>query len=120
MRNGFNRFLIVFITTSFSSSYYHNAAIMSSTIGHRSQVENERRREFGFECRFLKGGPLPSAPSTLHPQPTTRVCYAARHESRRELDVTRVRTRLSFLVMCGLITVIAVACGRASQDDIYG
>ena len=31
----------------------------------------------------------------------------------------QVRTRLSFLVMCGLITVVAVACGRASDDDIY-
>jgi len=33
--------------------------------------------------------------------------------------VKQARTRLSFLAMCGLITVIAVACGRASQDEIY-
>lgn len=35
------------------------------------------------------------------------------------MDVTQVRTRLSFLMMCGLIAVIAVACGRASQDEVY-
>jgi mono/diheme cytochrome c family protein len=33
--------------------------------------------------------------------------------------VKQVRTRLSFLVMCGLIAVVAVACGRASDEDIY-
>jgi mono/diheme cytochrome c family protein len=33
--------------------------------------------------------------------------------------VTQVRTRVSFLMMCAVIAVIAVACGRASQDDIY-
>ncbi len=32
----------------------------------------------------------------------------------------QVRTRASFLVMCGLISLFLVACGRASQDDIYG
>lgn len=33
--------------------------------------------------------------------------------------MTQVRTRVSFLMMCAVIAVIAVACGRASQDDIY-
>ena len=32
--------------------------------------------------------------------------------------VARLRTRLSFLVMCALVGVIAVACGRASKEDI--
>lgn len=31
----------------------------------------------------------------------------------------QVRTRASFLVMCGLITMLAVDCGRASQEEIY-
>jgi mono/diheme cytochrome c family protein len=30
----------------------------------------------------------------------------------------QLRARLSFLVMCGIVAVVAVACGRASQDDI--
>jgi mono/diheme cytochrome c family protein len=37
----------------------------------------------------------------------------------QERDVKQVRTRLSFLMMCGLIAVVAVACGRASEEDIY-
>lgn len=37
----------------------------------------------------------------------------------RERDVTKVRTRASFLMMFGVIAVVAVACGRASQGDIY-
>jgi mono/diheme cytochrome c family protein len=32
--------------------------------------------------------------------------------------VNRVRARLSFLAMCAAIGIVAVACGRASQDDI--
>lgn len=32
--------------------------------------------------------------------------------------MNRVRTRLSFLAMCAAIAIVAVACGRATQDDI--
>jgi mono/diheme cytochrome c family protein len=32
--------------------------------------------------------------------------------------VTQVRARFSFLAMCAVIAVVAVACGRASEEDI--
>src|SRR5688500_7698663 len=46
------------------------------------------------------------------------LCYAAIREREQGKRVKRVRTRLSFLAMCAVIGVVAVACGRASQDDI--
>jgi len=46
------------------------------------------------------------------------LCYAAIHERKQGKRVNRVRTRLSFLAMCAVIGIVAVACGRASQDDI--
>lgn len=44
--------------------------------------------------------------------------YAAIYEREQGKRVIRVRTRLSFLAMCATIGIVAVACGRASQDDI--
>ena len=32
--------------------------------------------------------------------------------------MTQIRARLSFLAMCAVIAVVAVACGRASEEDI--
>ena len=46
------------------------------------------------------------------------LCYAAIHERKQGKRVNRVRTRLSFLVMCAAVGVVMVACGRATQDDI--